>query len=352
MPQLSAWLDQSKQPTLKQLEKFAHITHTPLGYLFLSNPPVEELPVPDYRTVAGRAINRPSVDLLETLYAMQRRQTWLREYLLEIDGDPRPFVGSATLDDDPEIAGREMRRSLGLDDEWAARLRTWQEAVGALRLAIEQLGVVAVINGIVGNATNRKLDVEEFRGFALADDIAPLIFVNGADAKSAQMFTLAHEFAHLWLGEYGLSGFENLMPSGTRVEDWCNRAAAEFLAPTDAVRSRWYEVIEQRKPFHALARFFKVSPIVAARRLLDLELIELSRYFEFYRENTLHNQRSEPTGGDFYANQSFRIGEMFARHVLHAALEGRIGFKDAYELTGLRGGTFQKYAGRLGIYLP
>ena len=61
---------------------------------------------------------------------------------------------------------------------------------------------------------------------------------------------------------------------------------------------------------------------------------------------------SEPSGGDFYHNQNTRIGELFATQVLRAAMEGRIGFKEAYDLTGLRGGTFQKYAGRLGVNLP
>ena len=351
MPQLLAWLDLSKQPTLKQLERFAVLTHTPLGYLFLDDPPVEELPVPDYRTVAGAVINKPSVDLLETIYTMQLRQSWLRENLLEIDVEPPVFVSSATVADDAEIYGREMRRNLGLDEEWAEQLKTWEDAVGVLRRAIEELGVIAVINGVVGNNTKRKLKVKEFRGFALTDDVAPLIFVNGADAKSAQMFTLAHELAHIWLGEEGLSGFENILPGGTEVEDWCNRAAAELLAPTEAVRSRWQDVWRQAKPFHALARTFKVSPIVAARRALDLELIERSEYFEFYDDYIQQNRAQNSSGGDFYKNQNFRIGEFFATHVVRAAAEGRIGFKSAYELTGLRGGTFQKYAQKLGVDL-
>ena len=79
IPQFPAWIRHERQPTLKQLEKFAKLTHTPFGYLFLSEPPNERLPVPDYRTVAGTARGRPSPDLLDTLYTMQRRQGWLRE---------------------------------------------------------------------------------------------------------------------------------------------------------------------------------------------------------------------------------------------------------------------------------
>ena len=354
MPQLQAWVRRERQPTLKQLEKLAKLTHTPLGYLFLPEPPDERLPVPDYRTVAGGAEARPSPDLLDTLYTMQRRQVWLRESLVENEVEPLAFVASARLADEPDAVGREMRRALDLDNAWAAGVRTWQEAVGELRRAIEQLGVMALINGVVGNNTQRRLSVEEFRGFALTDPYAPLIFVNGADAKSAQMFTLAHELAHIWLGIEGLSGFESLLPGGTDVEDWCNRAAAELLAPARELRARWRTVRREASPFEALARTFKVSPVVAARRALDLDLVDRSTFFDFYERyvNREHKGATKSSGGDFYNNQNTRVGELFAIRVLSAAMEGRIGFKKAYDLTGLRGGTFQKYARRLGVQLP
>ena len=136
-----------------------------------------------------------------------KRQAWLHEHLVENEVDPLPFAASARLADDPGAVGREMRRTLGLDEGWATGVRSWQDAVHELRRMIERLGVMAVINGIVGNNTHRRLSVAEFRGFVLTDHYTPLIFVNSADAKSAQMFTLAHELAHIWLGEEGLSGF-------------------------------------------------------------------------------------------------------------------------------------------------
>ena len=354
MPQLPAWIRRERQPTMKQLEKLAKVTHTPLGYLFLPEPPDEPLPVPDYRTVAGAARGRQSPNLLDTLYTMQRRQEWLRESLVENDVGQLPFVASVRLADDPAAVGREMRRTLGLDGGWAAGVRTWQDAVSELRRIIEQLGVMAVINGVVGNNTHRRLSVEEFRGFALTDPYAPLIFVNGADAKSAQMFTLAHELAHIWLGTEGISGFEVLFPGGSDVEEWCNRAAAELLAPARELRARWREVRREVSAFEELARTFKVSPVVAARRALDLNLVDRSIFFDFYKRyvDREHKGGMKSSGGDFYNNQNTRVGELFGIQVLRAAMEGRIGFKQAYDLTGLRGGTFQKYAKRLGVDLP
>jgi len=214
---------------------------------------------------------------------------------------------------------------------------------------------MAVVNGVVGNNTHRKLDVEEFRGFALTDRYAPLIFVNGADAKSAQMFTLAHELAHVWLGPEGegISGFEGIFPGNSRTETFCDQAAAEFLVPARELKERWRDVKGTPDPFERVARYFRVSTIVAGRRAMDLRLVNRETFFNFYNLYTKRErQRTKaPGGGDFYNNQNTRVGEVFATSVIRAAMGGRLSFKEAYDLTGLRGGAFQEYARRLGINL-
>lgn len=355
IPQLKTWERGDKQPTFKQLETFAKATNTPLGFLFLPAPPAEKLPIRDLRTVKDKP-SRPSPELLDTIYAMQRRQDWLREERVDSEAGALEFVGSARLHDDPQAVGQEMRRAVGVADEWAAQVANWQEAVSELRRRFEGLGVMTVINGVVGNNTHRKLDVEEFRGFALTDPQAPLIFVNGADAKSAQLFTLAHELAHVWLGPEGegLSGFDGIFPGDTRVEIFCDQAAAEFLVPARELNERWRAVKGAPDAFEQIARIFKVSPIVAGRRAMDLHLVNRDTFFDFYKAYTKRErQRVKPAGGgDFYNNQNTRVGAPFAASVMRAALEGRLSFKEAYDLTGLRGGAFQKYARRLGVPLP
>jgi Zn-dependent peptidase ImmA (M78 family) len=355
IPQLKTWERGDKQPTAKQLEAFAKATNTPLGFLFLPAPPAEKLPIRDLRTVKDKP-SRPSPELLDTIYAMQRRQDWLREERIDSEAGAREFVGGARLNDDPQAVGQEMRRAVGVADEWAAQVASWQEAVSELRRRIEDLGVLSVINGVLGNNTHRKLDVEEFRGFALTDPQAPLIFVNGADAKSAQMFTLAHELAHVWLGPEGegLSGFDGIFPGDTRVENFCDQAAAEFLVPARELKDRWRDVRGASDAFEQIARRFRVSPIVAGRRAMDLRLVNRDTFFDFYKAYTKRErQRVKPAGGgDFYNNQNTRVGATFAKSVMRAALEGRLTFKEAYDLTGLRGGAFQRYARRLGVPLP
>lgn len=351
---LAEWEHGEAQPTFKQLEDFAKATHVPFGYFFLPEPPEESIPIPDLRTIRNQQISRPSPDLLDTIHAMQRRQAWLREELIECEAESLDFVGSARTTDDPQGVGREMRRMVGLDDGWAEAVRTWREAVGELRRAIEELGVMAVINGVVGNNTHRKLDVKEFRGFALSDDYAPLVFVNGADAKSARMFTLVHELAHIWLGESALTDTDLTSRPLQEIESWCDRAAAEFLVPARELKACWPDVRHEEAAFEVLARRFKISPIVVGRRAMDLRLVSRETFFAFHEQYSARErrQRSDSGGGDFYNNQNTRVGEVFATQVIRAAKGGRLSFKEAYDLTGLRGGAFQEYAKRLGIVLP
>jgi Zn-dependent peptidase ImmA (M78 family) len=351
-PKLESWKTGEIQPTMNQLEDLAKATLTPLGYFFLPEPPVETLPVPDFRTVKDRSPGRISAALLETIYAMQRRQEWLRDYLIEEQEDPLPFIGSVTLATSPMIAASSIRETLGMVDGWAEEHATWTEALLGLRRAAETVGILVVINGVFGNNVHQKLDPTEFRGFVLCDPYAPLIFINGADAKSAQMFTLAHELAHLWLGKGGIFNLPDLEPSTDEVERFCNRVAAELLIPSQELRAWWPLGSGKNEPFQALAKRFKVSPLVAARRALDAELITRSTFFAFLNEYQADERRKaakKSSGGDFYKTQEVRIGRRFGLAVVRAAKEGRLLYRDAYRLTGLAGKTFDQYAEGLGF---
>ncbi|MFT5836950.1 MAG: Zn-dependent peptidase ImmA (M78 family) [Candidatus Azotimanducaceae bacterium] len=351
-PKFEAWEAGEVAPTLKQLESYAHYTHTPLGYFFLEQPPEESLPIPDFRTVGDDGLRRPSPDLLETIETMQRRQDWLREYLIDEGAEPLPFVGSADLQASPDTVAQAMREALGLSEGWASVEKSWTDALQHLRERIDELGVLVVINGVVGNSTRRKLQVQEFRGFALSDAHSPLIFINGSDAKAAQMFTLIHELAHIWLGADGVSNFEALQPADIDVELFCNKVAAEFLVPTRKLHAVWAEASRAEEPFQRLARQFKVSPLVAARRAMDLGLVEKADFFSFYGSYQKDERRKQGLrrgGGDFWNTQNTRIGRRFGATVVRATREGKLLYRDAYRLTGLQGKTFDSFAERLGF---
>ncbi len=348
---LEEWEQTGKLP-YKKVELLAAKTHTPFGQLFLKEPPEEKLPIPDFRTLGDAPVPRPSPDLLETILLMQRRQAWMREFLREEEEEPLEFVGSVTTSARPEIVAGEMRRVLGFADGWAAGERTWTDALMRLRQRMEAAGVMTVINGVVGNNTHRKLDPEEFRGFALCDAYAPLLFLNGSDGKAAQMFTLVHEFAHLWIGRDGVSNFEALQPQPHSVEQWCNAVAAEFLVAGHELRQVWPQVRTADEPYQELARRFKVSALVAARRVLDLGLIRRTEFLDFwnaYQEDERRGQEQKQSKGDFWATQNVRIGSRFGAAVVRSAREGKLLYREAYHLTGLSGTTFDRFAEKLGF---
>lgn len=336
----------------KKAELLAQKTYTPFGYLFLKEPPEDKLPIPDFRTVADAPVRRPSPDLLETVYQMQRRQAWMRDFLLEEGEPPLGFISGLTIQADPITAALAIRKALGCADGWAAEERTWTDALMHLRQRIEEIGVLIVINGVVGNNNHRKLSPDEFRGFALSDSYAPLIFINGSDFKAAQMFTLVHELAHLWIGKDGVSNFDALQPLPNDVEKWCNAVAAEFLVPELELRTVWPQAQRAEDPYQFLAGRFKVSSLVAARRVLDLGLTRRSEFlafYEAYRDDERRKQQGKKSGGDFWATQNVRVGQRFGAAVVRSAREGRLLYRDAYHLTGLYGPTFNRFAEKLGF---
>ncbi|MBI2383788.1 MAG: ImmA/IrrE family metallo-endopeptidase [Gammaproteobacteria bacterium] len=347
--------EQTGELTFGQAEEVAHHTHTPIGHLFLSDPLEDRLPIPDFRTVSDRPLGRPSPDLLETIQSMQRRQNWMREHLIEEGHPPLSFVASQTLDRRPEAVAGDILDVLGLARDWARTRGSWTNALVDLRHRVDAAGILVIVNGVVGNNSHRRLDPEEFRGFALCDPYAPLIFINGADAKAAQMFTIAHELAHLWIGQDGVSNFTALQPGPEKAEQFCNKVAAEFLVPAEILRDCWLEAANQAEPYQYLAQQFKVSPLVAARRALDLSLISRDAFFAFYRayqQDERRDRDARRSGGSFWNNQNVRVGERFGRAVVRAAKEGRLLYRDAFELTGMRGATFDKFAQSLGFDTP
>ena len=184
-PSLHAWERREVRPTLKQLERFAKATFTPIGYLFLRVPPIERIPIPDFRTVADARLDHPSANLLDTIYLCQQRQDWYREFVQSTGGEPVDFVGSARPDDDISETAARIRRFLAFDIEERRRFPTWTDALRRFIGQADALGVLVMVSGVVGSNSRRSLDPLEFRGFALADSIAPLVFINGADTKSA-----------------------------------------------------------------------------------------------------------------------------------------------------------------------
>jgi transcriptional regulator with XRE-family HTH domain len=167
-PMLMAWESGERQPTLKQLESYAQATHTPIGFLFLLQPPREQVPIPDYRTIGDAGVTRPSADLLDTIYLCQQRQDWYREFAAVNQERTVDHVGSLTTATEPAVAAALIRAALRFDVE--ERGATWTEALRVLTEHAENLGFLVMVNGVVGSNTHRKLNPREFRGFTFRLD--------------------------------------------------------------------------------------------------------------------------------------------------------------------------------------
>lgn len=334
--------ERSGSISVSQADRLARHTHTPVGFLYLPQPPEDNLPIPDFRAAGGTRPARPSPDLLETVHLMARRQAWMRDELIEYGADPLPFVGCCRADSTPGEAAGAMREHLEMPADWGSRQRSWTDALRHLRNRVEERGVLVAFNGIVGNNTRRKLDRTEFQGFALIDQYAPLIFVNGADFKVAQMFTLAHELAHVFVGAAGVSHLDVGESQHNDTEHFCNSTAAEFLVSEEELTGFWGRVDTLADSLQAIARRFRVSVLVAARRTLHLRLIDRKEFREFYESYRQQAARTpdETTGGNFWNSQNVRIGRRCGAAVTRAVKEGRLSYREAYTLTGLRGNTF------------
>jgi Zn-dependent peptidase ImmA (M78 family) len=350
-PQLPAWENAQAQPTLKQLESYARATHAPIGFFFLPEPPQEPLPIPDFRTVAGRPIARPSPNLLDTIYVCQERQSWYREFATVSNQDPLDFVGSLTTRILPAEASTAISRALGFDLEMRRDCPTWTEALRRFIDQADKMGALVMVSGVVLNNNRRHLDPEEFRGFAMVDPLAPLVFINGADSKAAQMFTLAHELAHLWIGASALSDSTVGSTPDQAIESWCNRVAAELLVPMAALRASLAPREALVDTLARLARVFKVSTLVILRRLFDAGQIAQTVFRDAYATELrrLADLR-QASGGDFYRTTTARVSRRFGRALVESTLEGRTLYRDAFRMLGIsKTGTFNEFARRLEL---
>lgn len=346
-PKLSAWKEGHTQPTLRQLEAFARATHVSFGCLFLPEPPEESLPIADFRE---RRPGPPSGELLDTLYAAQRRQDWFREYATTERLEALAWVGAASLEMRPADVASGLRQRLCFEVEERQSFASWEAATSALTQRVQELGVLLSVSGIVGSHTQRKLKPEEFRGFSLVDSLAPFIFINGADHKAAHAFTLCHELAHLALGYSGVSNEELATFRTEQVEVWCDAVASEVLAPSPYVGGV-HNGTAVKQQAQVLTRKLKVSPLVAVRRVAEQAQLSEHAYSECYQAAfAALPTRAGGGGGSFYATTLRRVGRRFARDVIVSTLEGKTTYLEAFRLLGIRNSTtFGELSRILGV---
>jgi Zn-dependent peptidase ImmA (M78 family) len=344
---LNEWETGRRFMTFNQAMRYAEKAHVPFGYLFLSQPPVDNLPIPDLRTVDSQSCLQPSAELLDLIKLMLLRQEWYKEYLKQQLAEPNPIVGRFSVRDGAMAIVKNMRAELGVGEH--PDRGKWEDYYRDLVGKIESLGILVMRQSYLGHHT-RPLRVEEFRGFAIADDYAPIIFVNHGDALGARLFTLIHELCHIWIGQSGISDAST--KTRRREEILCNEVAAEFLVPAYEFESLWEGNIDSwQANLPRLEAHFHVSTWTLARRALTLNSITQDQYHRYITARQEAYRNKEPSGGPtYYQAKKAQISNLFSRAVVNEALNGQLLLREASQLLGgIKPSKIANFAKELGV---
>ena len=253
--EIYAWESGAKLPTIRQAQRFAQVMYIPFGYLYLPEPPVEGLPITSFRTMLGQSPRRPSPDLMDLINDVIGKQQWFREYRESEGLTEVPFADRFNANDS---RGTDMSTSVArvandiqrtIDFDGARRKSSNRnQFLREFTRNAERTGIMVMRSGVVGNNVHRPLDPGEFSGFALPDDIAPLVFINARGYIGELASTLAHELTHIWLRESSICDSRHVREFGAiddPVELFCDQVAEESLGSVRDYWERWEDTDPQ-----------------------------------------------------------------------------------------------------------
>lgn len=354
-----AWEKEDAKPTFVQAENLAKKLRLPFGILFMADPPAIKVSIPDLRTVSGQPPENPSINFFEAVSESQSRQRWYKENKKKEHAPNLPFVGRFKLGAPIETVAADLAKTLKITDDLRRQCNTWEKFLTEFIQRTEDGGILVMRSGYAKHSWMRGLDVDEFRGFALSDKLAPLVFINGADAKAAQIFTLAHELAHIWIGESGISNPDprkRVQDYQNPIEKYCNAVAAEILIPAANLKAQWNNSVSADDNVSAISRFHRVSKIATAIRARELNQITpeqantiIEAEYKRFREELakLKAKAKEKEGGPgFWRGFTERVSARFSEAVFSALEGGDILFRDAASLLGVTLATLDKHPAR------
>lgn len=336
---LNAWEAGDARPTVKQLRKLAQIYHQTFAAFYLPTPPKSDYSIPhDYRRHVGKVITEISPELaLDIRTAWERREVVLELYAEQ--GVEPPFLATLDPKSDPELAGVEVRKLLGLTAEQQKEWRENRIAFNRIREFIEALGVLVF--------QSTKLPINEIRGYSLSSTLLPIIVANRKDSYAGRSFTLLHELAHLLIHTGGLCDLinnEKAAPEDSRVEVFCNHVAGASLMPKNMllgeaiVASHGSSANWPDEDIKALADGYGVSQEVVVRRLLILGLTTPNFYDTKRRQYQEAQKRfTKPKGFVPPPIDAVSLsGRTYVRAVLDAFYADRITTSDAASYLGVK----------------
>ena len=312
------------QPTPPLLTKMANSYRRPLITFYLDEPPRPSETGTDFRTLIPTEHSAKQDALVQALVRkVIARQGIVRSQLEDDDAEEVRFVGTIVMADGRPRALRALREVLGGASDTDAPRHDFEE----LRDAAESAGVYVLLQGDLGSH-HTALETSAFRGFVLADRLAPFIVINSNDARAAWSFTLLHELVHLLLGQTGISGAD----TESDIERFCNDVASEYLLPSSVVEAFDVEALGPERLVEAVDRLaseWKVSRSLAAYRLHRSGKIDRTLYTRlagiFRRQWIDARKQARGDGGpNYYALKRHRIGNALLRTVATGLGEGAL----------------------------
>lgn len=347
-----------RAPSEAQLAKMAAAYHRPLLSLYLAEPPRPADRGEDFRTMRAPVAPQEAAWLDALVRDVRTRQSILRDMMEdEEDAEPVDFVGTLAINTPVAQAADRIKAALGIDDDRSFRrgMRQPEELFAELRRRTEALRVFVILLGDLGSH-HTAISPKVFRGFAVADELAPMIVINNQDAKAAWSFTLLHELVHIFVGNTGVSGLptkEEPHTPSARIERFCNDVAGELLLPDQAL-ARLPRLMTAEAVIEAadiLCREWQVSKAMAAYRLWREQKTDAETYGEVVRilaeqwqRQRAHERdqnRNAEGGPSYYVVRRHRLGEALLRFVGHGLRADTVTHTTAAKVLGVRPGAVE-----------
>ena len=325
------------------LLKMAKAYRRSLLVFYLGEPPRTGDRGQDFRTVPGAQppLYNPLLDAL--IRDLRARQAIVRDVAQDTETKPLDFVGTASMEVPPLQLERRITERLQFSLEEFRAQRTQELAFGYLHRKIEEAGIYVLLLGNLGSH-HTNIPVEIFRGFAIADPIAPFIVINDRDARTAWSFTALHEVAHLWLGATGVSGESD----EAQIEKYCNDVAGEMLLPAADMRAlqhiRAMPLAQAVPAITAFANARNVSRPMVAYRLLRVNAVSTGTWRQLathFRDEWMASRDRETTddregGPSYYVVRRHRLGNALLEFVRRTLADGAITHTKAGQVLGVK----------------
>jgi Zn-dependent peptidase ImmA (M78 family) len=340
-------------PTRSQLTRIAKTYRRPLLAFYMTAPPKKAPRGEDFRSTGAAVSGRENALLDALLRDIKARQEMVKGLLEDLDeASVKAFVSSCAVSDGVAVVAQRISDALRIPQQRADWGSTPTEFFRQIRLATEKLGVFVLLIGDLGSYRSA-LSEEVFRGFALADSIAPFIVINDHDARTARPFTLVHELAHIYLGQSGVSGAPESIRENTeggRIEQFCNDVAGLVLLPGNFAVRRPTELSRGDQTFTAryiedIAKRWVVSEPLVAFRLQRLGWISKSLYRDLaasyasrwtsFKETTKAANQLKEGGPGYYVLKQSRLGDHLVDVVRRTLRENRLTHTKAAKVLGV-----------------